>query len=422
MTAPTDRLPQSGLVPVALLAGVLCAFVGCCLAGRVAVARNCFSDFQRFHQAISPPSLFYPTARQVQALGRDRLDRDRIAVIVGGSSVLRGYGQGPEEVWTRHLQEALGDGYRVLNLAMNGAMPAEFGGTAAEVLAQDFPRLLFVSDINFQRGLAQAPLPPEVRAAAVPEPIAYAYFFWDAYFKGLVPADALRAYALRAAAHQRADEARFAEPMRGLRLDGVVYSRDLWTTLAYSHFSTVFAPLLAPASFVLPRRRFPENEQNARVPSLTALRQTAPLLMDGMRRNMRAEVEGSRRLLRQAAGNRLPQRLFPGDSPYLVFPPGLRGRTLLLALRFSPSFVDPLSPSERADYRAAFPLFVRELEKAGFAAVEVEAGYTAADFVDHYHLTESGGRKLAAEVAPAVRHLARRLGYVKDGPASARNP
>jgi len=45
----------------------------------------------------------------------------------------------------------------------------------------------------------------------------------------------------------------------------------------------------------------------------------------------------------------------------------------------------------------------------------LEAGetYTADDYADASHLAESGGAKLAAELAPKVRGLARRLGYAQ---------
>jgi len=37
------------------------------------------------------------------------------------------------------------------------------------------------------------------------------------------------------------------------------------------------------------------------------------------------------------------------------------------------------------------------------------------DFRDSVHLTASGGEKLAKELAPAIRDLARRLEYVARG-------
>ena len=394
------------LASPALLAGAVCAFVGCCLAGRLATAHNCFADFRRFHHAISPRSLFCPTASQVLALGRDRLARERIAVIVGGSSVLRGCGQRPGQVWSERLQQKLGERYRVLNLAMDGGQPAEFGGTAAEMLARDFPRLIFVTDIQLHTAVTLGPLPADVRPAVVPFEREYGYFFWDAYFKGLIPADAARAQALRAAARKRSSS--WAEQMRGLRLDGLVYSRDLWTALACTRVCTFWAPPPAPSSFLLPRGKLQETDQSAAVPSLEELCRRAPAQIAEMRLGMRAEI-GASQLLHQHAGS---GRLFPGGTPLLVFPPDLDGRTLVLVRRLSPRFVDALKPVERSDYRAAFPLLVRELARFGIEAVAVEARCSAADFIDHCHLTESGGEKLAEEVAPAVRRLARRLGYV----------
>ena len=78
---------QALLAAPALLLGVGCAFVGCCLAGRVLSRHNFFAGFERFHQQTSPESLFYPTASQLRALGRARLARDKVAVVVGGEVV-----------------------------------------------------------------------------------------------------------------------------------------------------------------------------------------------------------------------------------------------------------------------------------------------------------------------------------------------
>jgi hypothetical protein len=40
-------------------------------------------------------------------------------------------------------------------------------------------------------------------------------------------------------------------------------------------------------------------------------------------------------------------------------------------------------------------------------------GLTAADFADRIHLNAAGGVKLADRVAPRVRAMAERLGYVR---------
>jgi hypothetical protein len=45
------------------------------------------------------------------------------------------------------------------------------------------------------------------------------------------------------------------------------------------------------------------------------------------------------------------------------------------------------------------------------AAAEVCAGYTGLEFIDAGHLSPEGAVKLAAEVAPRVRQMAREPGY-----------
>src|SRR5215204_5325324 len=76
-----------------------------CLAGWLSTTRNQFEHFQRFHLYINPQTLFYPTASQVVMLAKDAIPKDRVGVIVGGSSVVWGAGQSEAELWTRHLQE-----------------------------------------------------------------------------------------------------------------------------------------------------------------------------------------------------------------------------------------------------------------------------------------------------------------------------
>jgi hypothetical protein len=81
----------------------------------------------------------------------------------------------------------------------------------------------------------------------------------------------------------------------------------------------------------------------------------------------------------------------------------------------SPHYVKQLAPAEQEAYRDLAVRQVRLLEKAGFPALEVGRDYDAENFVDRCHLSETGGLRLAAEVAPKVRELARRLGYLGQG-------
>ena len=392
---------NSRVCPPALLLGAVCSFVGCCLVGRGVAARNSYVRFQRFHFFLSPQSLFYPTASQVRALGRDLLDRDRIAVIVGGSSVLHGIGQRAEQAWTRHLQDELGDGYRVLNLAMPGARTTEFGATAAEMLTRDFPRLIFISDI-YLNCAAAGTSSARARTAAIPYEGIYRSLFWEAYFKDLLPVDAARDAAVRAWLAEEAEDPAHAELFRGVRLDSLVYSRDLWTTIAYTHFATIW-PCALPLPFTRARRDYPDLD----CCSLTAAQRREPGYVKTVMEELRGQVALGNQLRHGAAAS----AAVLDRNPMFFLPPVLRERTLLLAMRLAPDFVARLSPEEQADHDAAFAVLVGAVEKLGLAALAVEADYSAEDFVDRVHLSEAGGRKLAREAAPAVRRLARRLGY-----------
>src|SRR6202021_434933 len=80
-----------------------------------------------------------------------------------------------------YLQELLGQNYVVLNLALRGTDPFEFGGLVAEKLASEGVPVVFVTvalDGN-----------ADVSADSEWEGRVHKYFFWDAWGKGLLPPD-----------------------------------------------------------------------------------------------------------------------------------------------------------------------------------------------------------------------------------------
>src|SRR5262249_24112083 len=104
-----------------------------------------------------------------------------------------------------------------------------------------------------------------------------------------------------------------------------------------------------------------------------------------------------------------------GRSLTQCFPGPVRRHTLLLVPHESPGYVRRLTPAEQTAYAALFPANVHFLQSLGFAALEVGRDYPSSAYVDRCHLSEEGGRRLAAEVAPKVRELARHLGYLGAG-------
>src|SRR4051794_38888323 len=96
---------EGGLRPRALLWGVALSFLASSLAGLACSRALVIKDFLRFHVYLTPSALFYPTASQVRQVARAKLDRGKVAVIVGGSSRFFGSGQSPEGLWSKKLQE-----------------------------------------------------------------------------------------------------------------------------------------------------------------------------------------------------------------------------------------------------------------------------------------------------------------------------
>lgn len=399
---PSGRM----LCPAALILGAVAAFVACCVAGRLAARRNFYKHFVRFDPYRNPMTFYYPTASQVRALARERLDRKRVAVIVGGNSILNGIGQHTARVWTRSLQNLLGDDYRVLNLAMLGAETGEFAGTMAEILEAEYDRVIYLGILNSSTN------------AGDPDGNIYRYFFWDAHFKGMVPPcpERLRYLADQEEQRRKQGDHSLTELKAGRRLDGRLYYQDLWTAWTYTKLSTVWAPLL--------RNHFPRPRQA--IPDFYDVEAPAGRAPPPSEGDMKLLVSFAETAGAQAIGRPLPPpgeraslRSRPADSPLVrnlwrCFPPPTRQRSLILVISDNPTYVERLPPRTQDDYHWGFARLAEVIRAAGFPALAVGEDFSGDDFIDRCHLTEQGGRALAQAVAPKVRELARRLGYLKE--------
>jgi len=366
------------LVPSAFFWGVVLGFVACCLGGFIASRHNPFGEVERFHIFLSPETLCYPTASQLREFARERLDPAKVAVIVGGSSRLHGSGQPQGQVWTRHLQARLGEKYQVLNLGFRGARSAEAGAVVAEMLLQDHPRLIFLTDCHPGR------IDPR------PDGHIYRYLFWDARTKGLLLPDAERDARL----------AELAEEDDGLRLrmelDRWCRFTDLWNGLGCDRFFTLWTPLTRKST-TRPRRLYRDKEPG-------------PLPLDQRYQN---DEEALRFLQGHLAACSWPD-FEHGLRTSFVAP--LRSRTLMLAIHCSSHYRGKLSPADEARLTEAMRRTVEACERVGMAGLEVGRDFEPADYADLQHLAPPGGAKLAETVAPKVEELAKKLGYVEGVP------
>lgn len=393
--APFPRFFQ----PLTLLAGVVLGLLALAWAGRAVTQRNWHRDFQRFHPLIAPETSYQPTIAEMQAIVRSKCRPDQILVVVGGNSIFQGVGQPVEKLWTRRLQELLGDRYAVVNLAFRGSSPTDGGTLVAESLRDEFPHQIYLANV------------PPFKAASPGGSVDYFFMLLDAHHKGWLlrhpPRDAVIADRL-----SRPDLYPAArEQSLGAWLDAALRFRDLWNWWSATRSFTFPTPQTSQLTRAFRARNdFPDTEPDFDAMPLTerfSLRFAATEL--DITRNTTApyyEPDGS-------GGWRAAPHMQAEFEDYArdAFPDPLKVRTLIVVSPNSPYYVSRLTPAEQARDGLAIRDTVARWMALGYAATDYGPGFDDTDFGDRTHLTATGGRKLAARLAPEIRALARLLGY-----------
>lgn len=379
--------------PITVCVGVIAGFVACCLLGRASSQKNIYKNFLRLHPFLEQETSYYPTASQLVAVARAQCppSAGKKLVILGGNSVFNGSGQKHGELWSRALQEELGDRYQVVNFSAPGAGLVDNGGVIFECLAREYPQTLFVT--NTEPGY----YPAGNRSA-------YSYLFWDAYYKGLLTNDSRRAQ--RLASEKETPGSR--ELKLGRHMNSALYFNDLWTDVSYRYVSTVWTSWLKERSF-RPRRRLPdwydkrppvvaeESEFQQMLPGhLEALRHRNALSTDRYQQNGVGAWVQTEESLRQDEAQIAD--LLPEPLPH---------RSLVVFTPYNPWFLAHLTDAERARVELSFFNGGRLLEKAGYHVLSTfDRGFVPADFGDTVHLSPAGGRRLAHLVAESIRSMA----------------
>jgi hypothetical protein len=379
-----EALLRRWLAPRVFFLGMALSFVACCIMGRQIVKLVSFRNYQFLTEYINPLSQYRPTALQIRTLARQQLPREKIAVIIGGNSVLQQSGGRRDRQWTQCLEQELGEDYRVLNVAAPGAAPNQFGELAAEMLARDHPRIIHVCNC-WPTGFSGEP-----DGAAQ-----YRYSFLDARARGLLLEAPERDQAVAELEPARRERDNAVELELQAWANRFLSFNDLWHVVGYEAFFTVWTKECALAPFrgrkhwqirgTIPSRLMKDWERQR--PGL--LKQAEPWLP--------ANEEAVDRQVRQA------------------IPAPLRPRTLVAVNRSCPAYLVRLEreePGFRARYEQRVHDMVEGLRGHGVDAVAAGRTMIDDDFRDSVHLTASGGEKLAQELAPAIRSMARRLGYL----------
>lgn len=369
------------------LIGIVIGVLICAGAGRIASSHGSFRNFSRFFILIQPQDSFFPTLSQLVATAKSLATPDKTLVLVGSSSIFRGTGQNPNDLWTIDLQKRLGNEFVVLNYAIDQANITSFAGAVFRALRDLYPKILFVSLADI-RGAAPIDGDPP-----------YQYLFWDGYYKGLLH---LNADEETAAARTRSAEIPTADGIEihvGSWLDSLFYFKDLWSYIGYNYFFTIWnvhtteTPLAPRASYV-----------DATDPNMKDIqvRQAADLATINLVVERMAGLIGTIRIERDSSWQNL-RRTYT-----TAFSDEWRPRILLVMLRINPDYLRRMSETEQKTYDSITIEQGSTLRSLGYRTIDVGADWAADDFMDIGHLSARGGSKLSEAVALEVKALSAR--------------
>jgi hypothetical protein len=374
------------LAPRVFFLGIALSFAACCVSGRQIVKLWTFRDYQFLTEYLNPLSQYRPTALQLRTLARRQLPREKIAVIIGGNSVLQQSGGRRDHQWTQYLEQELGEEYRILNVAAPGAAPNQLGELAAEMLARDHPRVIHVCNC-WPTGFSGEP----------DGTVQYRYSFLDAKARGLLLEAPERDQALAKLEPARRERENAVELELQAWANRFLSFNDLWHVVGYEAFFTIWTrpcashPFWARKHWVLQGR------------------------LDG---NLMQDWSKHRQALERAKPWTPTDDGVLCDQVRQAIPEPLRPKTMVAISRSCPAYLrrfDAEQPGFLVNYEGRLHDMVASFCRHGVYAVPIGTTMTDDDFRDSVHLTASGGQKMAKELAPAIRDLARHLGYIGGG-------
>jgi hypothetical protein len=375
-----DHLFFSGIAVGFLLAVVL---------GREAAAHAKPEKFERFYWSITPESLYYPTYASMEKLALARWSPGKILVIVGGNSILNGAGQPVEELWTHRLQELLGPRYAVVNLSLRGALATEGGALVAEALQRRGIPLIFIANTA-----------PDT--CGLPVGSIYGYLYWEAATAGKLRTYAPRDKAIAAwlGLQYPATREKQEELQRAAWLNHRLHFQDLWNYVGYHHVFTVWNSVARDTPWA-PRIKAVDREPP--VP------QVAQRFMHNNAGEMRIARASTEALLSRDDNGQWQKNPRVWDTLDTIieatFVPDLRPYTLMVLSVDCPYYRNQFTPEEFSRDDTAYRLAEAVWPRHGIRSVLVGIGFSAEDYVDRRHISVSGGTKMAAQVAAAIRQM-----------------
>ena len=176
---------------------------------------------------------------------------------------------------------------------------------------------------------------------------------------------------------------------------------DFWNFVAYEYANTIWNSMLRDRSFQPKRELHDPEGMPDHYDRVRHIRysERQELIMKGLRSQISGHVNPN-----------WPRTLGQVEQS---IPPQLRAVTLIVNVMINPYYRNRLSAEERAGLMSVVNARAEHLMSSGFKrAIVAGEHFEEADYVDAGHISVSGGRKLAADLAPIIREMAIELAYL----------
>lgn len=388
--------------PKTFFLGVCLGILICSMYGRKIASESHYENFVRLGGGAATRGIsFQVTASQMSALIRKTCRHDQILVLAGGSSVFFGSGQPTRYLWTKKLQERLGQEYCVMNLASPAGGLVGYASVSLEMVGKEFKNAFLVTD-----------------ASAVPSNQAdgmlwYKHYFWDAYYKGLLNTSPVSYNTERinkineanlttdAKSKERAEQIRI-----GMWLDSFLYFNDLWSFVHYTKKLTIYDPLLGPWNWgpLYPITDYDYEIDEEKIRSLQHYpKPDTP--------QYKSEFGIARSYSELYFDKKSGQHIFDEDklisaNEAIKNQPltDMAGHILIVSIPESPYYTQKMNKEEQADYIEVRKKLIGVWQQNGYPAFFMD-GYGPEDYGDRSHINTFGGWKLAEKVAEKIQAI-----------------
>jgi hypothetical protein len=378
------------LRPTYFFFGIILGFLMCSITGYFASKHTRYHHFLRFTSYISPLIDYFPTASELLVTAEHEVNPDKILVLIGGSSILRGEGQNEDELWSQNLQAILGDKFKVLNYGFNGAQFSAFGAVAFRILSEKFPKIIFASTCTF------AGEEKEIDGGEL-----YGYLFWDAYYKHLFHPDKNEKTEIAQLRKRQIVTYKGIELHVMSYLDSLFYFRNLWNAVAYQYFFTIYNKNTYPRIFKA--RKYFEDD----IFDNKSLAQNLSKDDNHFKEEMHVfNIMDFPSLVDFNKGHCIPVKSEEILNTFNnVFASRHRSKILCILSTYNPKNLSRLKPNQSQAYKIIMQDTRSILQSLGYSVIQT-SDMIPDDYIDMMHYVASGGRKIAKEVAPLMVKMA----------------